>query len=230
MRTAAPGNIKNDFLAGLSDVEAVVNNVSNVSLPISNQNLLAEYTFLGASVLLEGFISDIFVAYINKKSGPFIGSLTNKMDISAADEYAKRATTFAQVDIASHLTLEKIRQILDPKDWNVTFATSADLKAKAGQWLDMPYKNYFTSLSPGHSSLLEATKAIRNYLAHRSGASQKVMQAALADSNLSASFRRGLKEVHKVGSFLDSTPRGGSQTRLEFYLSELKSVANQLCP
>jgi hypothetical protein len=230
MRTAAPQNIKNDFLLGLSDVEAVVNNVSNASLPVSNQNLLAEYTFLGASVLLEGFISDIFVAYINKKSDPFIANLTNKMSIEASDDYAKRAITLAQVDIASHLTLEKIRQILDPKDWNVTFATSADLKAKAGQWLDMPYKDYFTRLSPGHSSLLEATKAIRNYLAHRSGASREVMQGALSNVDLSVAFRRGQKKVHKVGSFLDSTPIGENQTRLEFYLSELKAVANQLCP
>ena len=175
-------------------------------------------------------MSDLFVAYINKKSGPFVTALTGKMKIESDDDYAKRAISLATVDIASHLTLEKIRNVLDPKGWNVTFATSADMKEKAGRWLDAPYKANFTGMSNRHCALLEATKAMRNYLAHRSSASQQTMQSVLVHANLTAGFKRGANQVHKVGSFLDSTPSGKTETRLQFYLSELKAIAGQLCP
>ncbi|WCE05978.1 hypothetical protein [Pseudoxanthomonas sp. JBR18] len=230
MRTADPQNIKSDFLSGLSDIEGVLANFATVALPKSNKNLIAEYSFLGASVLLEGFISDLFVAYINKKSGPFIGALTQKMTIESTDDYAKRAIPLSTVDIASHLTLEKIRKVLDPKGWNVTFAISADMKAKAGIWLDLPYKTHFTSMPNRQCALVEATKAMRNYLAHRSSASQQTMQTALHHGSLTAGFKRGTNQVHSVGSFLDSTPTGKTQARLVFYIDELKGMADQLCP
>ena len=230
MRTATPVNIRTDFLSGITDVESALAKVASVDMPISSKNLIAEYSFLSASVLLEGYVSDLFVAYINKKSGPFVSSLTSQMRIEADDDLAKRAKPLATVDIASHLTLEKIRNILDPKGWNVTFSTSADMKAKAGIWLDLPYKTYFTGISANHCALLEATKAIRNYLAHRSSKSRQSMQDALQNGDLTACFMRGTKKVIKVGSFLDCTPNGYSTNRLQFYLAELKSIAAQLCP
>ncbi|MFE8728945.1 hypothetical protein [Aeromonas hydrophila] len=230
MRTANPHNIRDDFLAGLQDIETALTDITGKGITQKSRLHVVEYSFLAASILLEGFISDLFVAYINKKNAPFVAYVTTRMTIEATDEVSKRAIPFAAVDIGSHLTLEKIRQILDPRDWNVSFATSADLKAKAGQWLDIPFKIHFTSLSTSHDALLEATKAVRNYLAHRSGASQTAMQAALAHNNLAAGFRRASNNVKSVGSFLDSTPPGGRQTRLKFYLDELQAIAQQLCP
>jgi len=230
MRTANPVNIKTDFLAGMTDVESALGKVASVDMPISSKNLISEYSFLSASVLLEGYISDLFVAYINKKSGPFVSNLTSQMNIEAEDDLAKRAISLATVDIASHLTLDKIRGILDPKGWNVTFSTSADMKAKAGTWLDTPYKACFTGISAKHCALLEATKAIRNYLAHRSSKSRETMQDVLQNQDLTACFMRGTKRVNKVGSFLDSTPNGCLANRLQFYIAELKAIAAQLCP
>jgi hypothetical protein len=96
--------------------------------------------------------------------------------------------------------------------------------------LDLPYKTYFTGVSASHCALLEATKAIRNYLAHRSSKSRQSMQDALQNGDLAACFMRGTKQVIKVGSFLDSTPTGHSTNRLQFYLAELKSIAAHLCP
>lgn len=141
-----------------------------------------------------------------------------------------RAIPLTAVDIEPHLTLEKIRQILDPNSWNVTFATAGDLKVKANQWLDDPYKTSFNGISNAHGAVLETTKSIRNYLAHRSGASKITMQTALTNVRLPAGFRRGANQVHSVGSFLDSTPTGAAKTRLATYLLELRAIAAQLCP
>ena len=230
MRTANPDNIRNDFIAGLADIKDALIDVTNRGVAAKSRLHVVEYSYLAASILLEGFVSDLFVAYINKKNGPFVNHIVGKMRIEAADEIAKRAAQFATVDITSHLTLDKIRQILDPRDWNVSFTTTGDLKAKANLWLDAPFKNHFANLNAHHGALLEATKATRNYLAHRSGTAQKAMQLALVNPNLTQEFRRGANQVKSVGSFLDSTPPGQQQTRLNYYLSELNAIARQLCP
>lgn len=230
MRTADPANIKADFLAALRDVEDTHDAVAESKVSIRSRNLIAEYSFLGAAVLVEGFVSDLFVACINKKSDRFVSAMTRMMSMTATDEFAKRAVDFAQIDIATHLTLERIRNILDPKGWNVGFVDSADLKAKAGKWLEEPFRTRFTALSPGQSALLDTTKSMRNFLAHRSTSSLDTMQNALSAPNLPADFRRGANKVRSVGSFLDSVPPGSTQTRIKSYLREVRNIAGHLWP
>lgn len=230
MRTANPNNIRDDFLSGLKDIEDALNDITGKGVSPKSRLHVVEYSYLAASILLEGFISDLLVAYINKKNGPFVNYVIKSMKIETADELSKRASQFATIDIGSHLTLDNIRKILDPRDWNVSFTNTGDLKAKANQWLDAPYNGQYNSLSAPHGALLEATKATRNYLAHRSGASKKLMQSALTHKDLAVDFRRGKNQVNSVGSFLDSTPPGLHKTRLSYYLSELRTIAWHLCP
>lgn len=230
MRTANPSNIKTDFLLALQDVEDAHDAVAASTVALKSRNLITEYGFLGAAILLEGFVSDLFVACINKASSRFVGAMTGLMNISATDEAAKRAIAFAQIDISTHLTLDKIREILDPKGWNVGFVDSADLKSKAGQWLEDPYRERFTDLSPAQSALFDTTKSVRNFLAHRSKASLEKMQEALAAPNLPPGFRRAANQVHSVGSFLDSVPPGLAQTRIKSYLHEVRNITGHLWP
>ncbi|WP_186208238.1 hypothetical protein [Burkholderia gladioli] len=230
MRTADPQNIKVDFLRGLQDVEDALDAVTASTVTQKSRNLIAEYSFLGAAVLLEGFVSDLFVACINKDSSRFVGAMAGLMTMTATDDTAKRAIAFAEIDISTHLTLDKIRKILDPKGWNVGFNDSADLKAKAGQWLENPFRARFTGLSQAHSAVFDATKSVRNFLAHRSSASLATMQAALASPTLPAGFRRAANKVHSVGSFLDSVPPGAAQIRIKSYLLEVRAIAEHLWP
>lgn len=230
MRTAAPQNIKLDFLSGLHDVEEALGAVIASTVSVKSRNIIAEYSFLGAAILLEGFVSDLFVAFINKKNTRFVSAMTGLMSITTTDETAKRAIAHSQIDIATHLTLENIRKILDPKGWNVSFVDSADLKAKAGQWLEDPYRTRFTGLSHAHSAVFDTTKSVRNFLAHRSTASLNAMQVALASPQLPVGFRRAANQVRNVGSFLDSAPPGLTETRIKAYLQEVRAIATQLCP
>ena len=68
MRTADPQNIKTDFLSGLQDVEDALDAVIASTVSVKSRNIIAEYSFLGAAILWEGFVSDLFVAFINKKT------------------------------------------------------------------------------------------------------------------------------------------------------------------
>ena len=194
MRTANPQNIKADFLSGLQDIEDTLADMLGKGVLPKTRSHITEYSFLASSVLLEGFISDLFITCINKKNGPFSNYLVARMQITSTDEHAKRAIQFAAAGIGSHLTLDKIRQVLDPNSWNISFPTAGDLKGKANLWLDDPYRTSFNSISDAHGAILEATKSIRNYLAHRSGASKSTMQTALTNARLPTGFQCGVNK------------------------------------
>lgn len=230
MRTVDPQNIKTDFLSGLSDIQATFSAASTSALSEKQKDLIAEYTFLGTAILLEGFIGDLLVAYINNKNKAFVKFLTKKMEITSSDDYSKRAKKISKISISSHLTEKKIRDILDPNNYNIAFSSSAELKKSAGLWLEPPFKSRYTSLTPQHSALLECTKAIRNYLAHRSLASSTQMQASLINPNLNINIKRGANKIHNVGSHLNSQVGNPQQHRLSVYLNEVIAIANHLHP
>ncbi|WP_136248828.1 hypothetical protein [Halomonas borealis] len=230
MRTLNPSSIKSDFLSGLQDVEEAYVSMAGAALSTTNSNLMAEYTFLGASVLLEGFISDLFIAYINRDNSAFVNYLTGHMKIDASGLYAKRAKNIASIDITSHLSQDSIRNILDPNGYNVSFGSSDDLKEKAGIWLAQPYQGYIQAITPVNSAVFEAFKALRNFLAHRSASAKRNMQNVLTDHNLPQVLRRGQNRVHSVGYYLDSRPNYRDGHRLENYLAESRIIADVLCP
>ena len=232
MRTADPTNIKNDFLVGLQEIQEVFTAVDTpgVGITLAQKYLVAEYTFLGASILLEGFISDLFVAYINKDPDVFVQALTGSMDLSSTDEFGKRAIQFTSTEIKSHLTLDKIREILDPNEYNVTFPHESEMKKRAGLWLSAKHKGYFNSMKKPDYALIDATKSVRNYLAHRSTAAKKTMQIALASQNLPVEFRRKKNNIEKVGYFLSSSHKLNAISRLSFYIESLEDIAEKLCP
>ena len=65
MRTQDPTNIRTDFDAAINDVVTAFEAAEAKIEDDAPRKLLAEYAFVAAAALLEGFISDLFVAYIN---------------------------------------------------------------------------------------------------------------------------------------------------------------------
>lgn len=230
MRTIDPKSIRTDYLDALGDVQTTFLAVNASGIPGNGKKLISEFSFLSAAILLEGFISDLFVAYINRDNSVFVGDLLGKMSIGASDAHATRAKNFATISIEKHLTAANIRSVLDSRDYNITFHTVAEMKADAGRWLADPYKSYFTGISADQSATLTAAKAIRNFLAHRSIASKCEMQKALIAPDLPAPLRRGQHNVRDVGSFLCSRPAPLTPFRIEQYLPALQQIAHALCP
>jgi hypothetical protein len=228
MRTLDPKIIREDYLAGVIDVRTTWDAVLATGLSYDGKKLVAEYSFLAAAILLEGYISDLFTAYINQNDARFKTELINKMKIDTSDLHAKAATSFAAILIQGRLTQSEIRKIIDPRDFNITFVTTAEMKAAAGRWLATGYKNRFTSITGPQAAVMECIKAMRNFLAHRSTSARDTMQTALAKSNLPASLKRGGHEIHDVGSYL--TAQSGGSTRIAQYLTYLESIGTVLCP
>ncbi|TLD71496.1 hypothetical protein FEM03_08205 [Phragmitibacter flavus] len=230
MRTLSPTSIRDDFLAALVDVETTFQAAESAGINAAGMKLITEFSFLSAAILFEGYISDLFVAYINRDSSVFSAHLVGKMVIETIDPHAKRAKSLATISIHQRLTAADIRSVLDSRDYNITFPTVAEMKTGAGQWLAPSFKAYFVNLTASHAAILSATKTMRNFLAHRSGASKNEMQTALAASDLPASLRRGQHTIRDVGSFLRSRPTPQESLRFNQYLQALNQIGNALCP
>lgn len=228
MRTLDPSIIRTDYITAVTDVRTTCLAVLGSGLTYEGKKLVTEYSFLAAGVLLEGFISDLFTAYINKDASQFKTELLKGMSIETNEQYAKAAKTFAEVSITKHLSQSEIRQILDPKEYNITFFTAAHMTAAAGRWLHPQYATHFNALTLSQAAILESAKDIRNFLAHRSTSARNKMQLSMADANLPPALQKGAHRILDVGSFLSS--RHSGQTRIEQYLDQLISIGQTLCP
>ena len=194
-------NIRTDFDNSINDINTAYTAAEAGVQGDAPKNLIAEYLFVAAATLFEGYVSDIFVAYINRNSERFRTHLLDKMAIETTDEIAKRSILHVEKSMP-HLSVEKIRDILDPTGFNVTFPTTDKMKEAAGKWLVDVDKQKFTTTSAQQCAVIDFIKSVRNYLAHRSQTANNRMQEALAAIDLPAELRRANNNVNDVGSWL----------------------------
>ena len=233
MRTADPTIIRDDFIAALTEAEASLSSILGAGLGADTQRAAAEASFITLGVLAEGFLSDLVIAYINKKSAAFIKRIEGSFEVTLKDdkdEIAARGRTLMVVRSSKrHLTLTKIKQILNVERDNLSVVNDVDkLLEFAGLSLAAPYKARFTGLSAGDKAVLKAVRGIRNFLAHRSAGAHGRMKAALSGANLPAHLRRPKNAVNDVGSYLLAHTANGK--RVLVYYSSMKALAHALCP
>lgn len=227
MRTQNPANIRADFEAAINEVRSAVTAAEQAIGTDPPRKLVTEYSFVATAALFEGFVSDLVVAYINQNSQTFRNYLLGLISITATDEFAKRARQHVVTGMP-HLTVEDIRKILDPSDYNVTFPTTGDMKAAAGRWLSPDDSDHFTATTAQHCAVIDLTKGVRNFLAHRSQAADTAMQAVLQAIDLPPELRRGQNCVQDVGAFLRA--QQGGRSRFEHFIDLLSGLAQQFCP
>ena len=227
MRTQDPTSIRTDFLVSINDVESAHNAVEAGVQEDGAKKLVTEYLFVASAALLEGYVSDLFVAYINRTSEKFREHLLSRMQLETEDEYAKRSVPYVETAMP-HLTVDRIREILDPTGFNVTFYTTADMKGSAGKWLADADKVRFTGISSPLCAFIDFVKAVRNYLAHRSQSADDKMQVALVAADLPAELRRPNNNVQDVGVYLRAMQN--NQRRFKHTLGYMRTLSAQLCP
>lgn len=86
MRKLDPHDVLADFDIALQDVELML----AAALPVTSggpRDRLAEAAFLTAGVLWEGFLSDLFVAYLNRDVSGYANTVQSAISQSAASKY-----------------------------------------------------------------------------------------------------------------------------------------------
>jgi hypothetical protein len=243
VRKANPAGIRDDFFRALHDIETTYKSVDDATLNKASKKLVAEYSLMAAAVLWEGYLSDLFVAYVNVDMTRFADRLLELVELSVGKSAHPELLAFAgQAVKCGHikkhftkkqLSLEELREVLDARGWNLTFDSIADLKKHAGLLLEEPHCGYFTTLAAPQAAMILAWRALRNFLAHRSPAAKGDMHSALRNPDLPSQLKIGERSVDDVGYHLTKALVGvpaARKTRLLYYLVEMRAIGRTLCP
>jgi len=235
MRKVRPQDVKQDFadfvaepLAYFQRVEALLLGTQHEKRDIST---LSETTLHAVYVAFECFLSDLFLAYMNRDFSQYQSTLRAKISSSNREKFGQWAESRISFSTVAHIKIEQIESILDPESFNVTFKSVEVLKQRAIEWLAVPLRNGITGISAPDARLIDCVHAIRNFIAHQSPNAKSRMNSALAtvtQGNTCPNLHlgRGAHDVHDIGAFLKSSLAG--QRRVQRYAARLAAIAATL--
>ena len=234
MRKVRPQDVYEAFSdqidASLSHYHRVVSSLKNTPKETLDTSNMARMVMHSMFVDYECFLSDLFIAYLNRDFSQYHSKLINSVRASAADKHSAWLSSRILFDLPTHMKLEDIADAIDPTGWNLTFKTSKVMMDKARDWLVDPYKSKVLSMNSEDEALVDTARAIRNRIAHQSEGAGRIMNYMLEKVEAAGANNVGLgridNKVTNIGSFLKTTING--KTRVELYGKRLKDVANNL--
>lgn len=233
MRKIRPNDVIDDFRSQATDLleyfGRLTTTLKNTTHELSDRSTLSEQTFLNAATAFEGFLSDIFIAFMNRGSSQFQNDLFNRIKSSVKEKYGEWHSLRLSYAKVKHIGASEVKELLDPTGWNVTFKSAEVLKTKATEWLETTVAAKFKALTKHDERVIDSTKAVRDFIAHRSDSAKKRMNEELGDVDKGPPNRnlgRGAHKVHKAGSFLKA--EFGGSTRVELYVERLREIAEKL--
>jgi hypothetical protein len=164
----------------------------------SLENMLVEQCVLGVTVLWEGFIHDLIVAYIEQKPDDCVRFHKDKVTQSIKEKN-QIFLTWITINVPTILSKTDIESMVDPKGWNITAESSAALSKLTNQILPGATAKKF-SLNEADGKFIDFTISIRNYLSHHSAGSLTTMKNKLKD------FQKADKTSALRGKFTEIGP------------------------
>ncbi|MBA1189321.1 hypothetical protein G7Z99_09685 [Pseudomonas entomophila] len=236
MRKVNPQDVCTAFInqvdAALAHYERVIlalQGSSNVKLDTS---LMSKSLLHQVFVDFECFLSDLFIAYLNRDFTQFHTKFESEAKKAIKkDKHSQWLIDRVTFTRPSHLTLDELAEAIDPTGWNTTFKNCADMKDRARKWLVKAHADHINKLDVESERLIDTSRTIRNCIAHQSTGSKRIMNLALANieqgpGTPNHELGRGVREVQDVGAYLKAQIEGGA--RAQVYARRLKEVAQLL--
>jgi hypothetical protein len=228
MRKISPQCIIGDFVEQLGDIKTFyMDGISGLSKD-GDKSRLAEYSLLAAAVAWEGFVSDIFIAYINSDSAQFKQHLKNSFNehLTEHDKANMVFLKYGKLEFPSHLTKADVQSLANSSGSNITFSSFALLEDRARIWLVQQHADKFANLTSSQKAVVNAVIALRNHIAHRSKRSLDAMNESLAVGALyTTGIKRQGNNFHNVGAWLKAKPFGRNESRLITIFSLLDAIS-----
>jgi hypothetical protein len=211
------------------------------SLPVAERNRQVEDAFFRAGVALETFLSEWLIRCLTfdashlhqRAEKEWAGWL--KSQVGALDgptgrryqAYLKRQSS--ALSISRRPSQIEALTLLGVGSDTVAIRGSKDLEKKAVDNLIKTYSIRAQKLTARQRAFIDATKKMRNALAHGSPGALTAMNDALKAQGLPAEVKRGKRGVTRsgIGTYLSSRP--SSQRRYAIYFNELARIADALC-
>jgi hypothetical protein len=235
MRKINPAYVINDFKSQLDELSSYFDRVAAaiVGTPTEQRDLslLAEQTFVSGAVAFESFLSDLFVAFINRNSSKLQSEYESRIKESVKSKLSQWHADQLRFSAVKHLSVDQIIEIMDKEGRNITFSTALKLKAETSAWLHKDYADLFKNLTAEDEAVIDCMKAVRDFIAHRSVSAKKRMNEELqriGNTPPNENLGRGLTKVHYIGSFLKAEFQ--ASRRVKRYWIRLKRIAESLRP
>lgn len=235
MRKINPADVIDDFKLQLDDLSSYFDRVAAVlagtKTEQSDLSLLAEQTFVSAAVAFESFLSDLFVAFINRDSSKLQSEYEFRIKDSVKSKFAQWHADQLKFSTVKHLSVDKIIEIMDKDGRNITFPAAVKMKAETSAWLHKDYADLFKNLTAKDEAVVDCMKAVRDFIAHRSDSAKNKMNDELkkiGNTFPNENLGRGLQKVHYIGSFLKAEFQ--AKRRVKLYWERLKDIAEALRP
>jgi hypothetical protein len=156
-------------------------------------NQETENAFLRIVVAWETFQSEWLISVVTRDPSQLAKKLGDDFDQWSASKYGispaayQGAATPRALKTTLHLaspTHDEVRELLDPRGFNISFDGLQGLKTKSAQFAIAAYLNRVTAIVPQpgqpQAGVVEAATSIRNWLAHRSRSALGEMRGCLA--------------------------------------------------
>jgi len=194
----------------------------------TNQSILTEHSLLAVAVAWEGFVSDLFIAYINRDATRFKEHLKNSFETTVlAVSTPKRVyENYVSLNFPIHIKKAEIHALADGIGNNITFPNFESLESKASTWLVGAHASKFAGLSSHRKAVVDSLISLRNHIAHRSQRSLDAMNDTLAKGVLyPTGLQRGANKFHNVGAWLKANPVGRTENRFAIIMTYLSDIA-----
>lgn len=230
MNKKRPNEIRQDFENETDALVSFFRDASNgfTSGPHEKKNMtiLSELVFLNSYVAFETFLSDLFMAYINKSSMSFQNAQEAKIKKLIKSEFGDWYSNRISMGKVQHLKASEVEDLIDPKGFNLTFSSSSEIKRIAGEWVDQQFRKNIFLLTIEDFQFIDCCREIRNSIAHKSKRSISAMNdmlRAIPNPGTIEFLHRPANEVKVVGVFLKSKHRG--EFRVVKCVERLKDIA-----
>jgi hypothetical protein len=226
MRKINPVDVRQDFNNSLVDLLAFYATVKSSLTLDKDQSFLAENTVLTAATLWEGFVNDLFVAYINRDSSQFVVHLKNAYEADRTAKQMQIANRFGSLSFPQHMPVKMVTSLLDAVGNNVTFSHYLAMKKGAKVYLAAATAATVSGLTSQQGACINLWIALRNHIAHRSARSRKAMNDALKVAALHGTgLRRDIRDVQHVGGYLKAKGGPNLPPRVEILLAHMMAIA-----
>ena len=229
MRKISPDNVRDDFKRQLADLTTFYNTGLSAFSTKNEKSTLTEHSLLAAAVSWEGFVSEIFIAFINRDATQFKEHLRLSLEayVKKSSKHEQIYNAFGSLSFSKHLNKADVLNLADSVGNNITFPCFEELQRKANAWLIEEHAEKFSNRSDQQKVVINSLIAMRNHIAHRSKRSLDAMNEVLSRGALQPTgIRRLDNRFSNVGAWLKATPAGGNETRFATILRMLNEIGN----
>lgn len=246
-RTANPNKRLDDFKVAIAESASRHARIDAALVAAGESDAVkkgaAEDAAFRLGVLWEIFQGDWHVAAISQDPSVFRGTMLGKLNAAVKDTWARgviEAVSPGALTLAQHPSVSLILKMLDPQDFNVTFADAKAWKKDADKHLGPKHTARVNAVVSDNeaSSFLHLVKKMRNHLAHGSTGSKDQFNVAARARVGSARIglvgtaneplQRDARGVSDLGKYLRAVPSGGGPVRIQVMHTRLESVAELL--